>query len=148
MIKLHPNIITGSPTDLNQLSGSIYYIINCSINLNNLIIHQNFINANITKFDFETLNILNNIYNFIKSKILLNQTVFLLCENGLGNSLIVGIFILMKMYNMNCMSVYYEITKFNIINSYDFYSGLKNYEPYIITSNNYNFFNTNKMDIS
>jgi len=132
MIKIHSNIIIGSPSDLAQIINSVHYIINCSTNLNNIIVHPNYLNLNITQFTTESLNILNSVYDFVNNKILLNQNVFLLCDSGIGNSLIVGMFFIMKLLNLNYYNTYYNIATYNKINSYEFYAGLTYYEPYII----------------
>lgn len=143
MIKIHPNIIIGSPNELAQIINSVNYIINCSINLNNAILHSNYLNLNITQFTINSLKILNTMYDFINNKILLNKNIFLLCETGIDNSLIAGMFIIMKMLNLNYNTVYYKIATIYKIKYYDCYSGLKYYEPYIL---NYN--SGDKMDIS
>jgi hypothetical protein len=142
MIKIHSNIIIGSPNDLAQIINNVNYIINCSTNLNNAMLHSNYLNLNITQFTFESLKILNSMYDFINNKIILNKNVFLLCETGIDNSLIVAMFILMKMLNLNYNNVYYKITTIYKIKSYDCYSGLKYYEPYILNNSE------DKMDIS
>jgi hypothetical protein len=134
MIKIHSNIVIGSPTDLIQYIPYINYVINCSINLNNLFIDPNYINLNITKFDFSTLEILNKLVDFISYKISQNQNIFLLCENGINHSLIVGMFLIMKIHKINYNDVYYYLSSIHQINNYDFYCGLKYYEPYIIVS--------------
>ena len=141
MIKIHSNIIIGSPSDLAQNINNIHYIINCSINLNNAIIHPNYLNLNIIHFSFESLNILNSVYDFIINKILLNQNVFLLCETGIEFSLIVGMFIIMKMLNLDYYNTYCNIANIHKIKSYEYYFGLKYYEPYIYNCKD-------KMDIS
>lgn len=143
MIKIHSNIIIGSTNDLTHIFNYVHYIINCSINLNNLLVHPNYLNLNITQFTLDSLQILNSLYDFVNSKILLNQNIFLLCENGINNSLIVGIFLMMKLYKLNYADVYYQISARHSINSYDFYAGLKYYEPYII-----GYKISDKMDIS
>ncbi len=132
MIKIHSNIIIGSPSDLAQIINSVHYIINCSTNLNNIMVHPNYLNLNIPQFTLESINILNSVYDFLNNKILLNQNVFLLCDTGINNSLIVGMFCVMKLLDLNYYNTYYKIATFNKINSYEFYSGLKHYEPYII----------------
>ena len=132
MIKIHSNIIIGSPSDLAQIVNSVHYIINCSTNLNNMMVHSNYLNLNITQFTTESLNILISVYDFINNKILLNQNVFLLCDSGIGHSLIVGMFFVMKLLNLNYYNTYHNIATVHKINSYEFYSGLKYYEPYII----------------
>ena len=132
MIKIHSNILIGSPSDLTQIANSVHYIINCSTHLNNIIVHQNYLNLNITQFTAESLNILNSVYDFINNKILLNQNVFLLCDSGIGHSLIVGMFLIMKLFNLNYYNTYHKIATIHKINSYEFYSGLKYYEPHII----------------
>lgn len=134
MIKIHPNILIGSPPELQQVLPSVNFIINCSMNLNNLIVHPNYINLNISIFNQETLTYLNNLYNFIVEKICSNQNIFLLCETGINNSLIIGMFIIMKMFNLNYNQVYYTIANSHRINSYDFYTGLKFYEIHIISN--------------
>ena len=83
------------------------------------------------------------MYDFIIYKILLNNNVFLLCETGIDNGLIVGMFILMKMLNLNFNNVYYKIANIYKIKSYNYYSGLKYYEPYILK-----YTSEDKMDIS
>lgn len=143
MIKIHSNIVVGSLNDLQNVINTVHYIINCSPNLNNLILHPNYINLNITYFTFDSLQILNSMYDFIKSKIFFNQNIFLLCENGINNSLIAGIFIAMKLYNLTYNNIYYPISSLYSINSYDYYSGLKYFEPYII-----NYRPSDQMDIS
>jgi hypothetical protein len=142
MIKIHPNIIVGSPSDLSSVLNSVHYIINCSINLNNLIVHSNYLNLNIQQFTFDSLQILNSVFDFINCKILLNQNIFLLCENGINNSLVVGIFIIMKLHNSNYNDVYNYMSTIHQINPYNFYSGLKYFEPCIISKS------IDKMDIS
>ena len=132
MIKIHSNIIIGSPNDLTQLLNSVHYVVNCSISLNNLYVHPNYINLNIVNFSNDSLQILNSIFDFINWKILSNQNIFLLCENGISNSLMVGMFFMMKLHVLNYNDVYYRIATIHRINSHDFYSGLKYYEPYII----------------
>jgi hypothetical protein len=143
MIKIHPNIIIGSLSDLGQILGSVNYIVNCSTNLNNIISHPNYLNLNINQFTFESLQTLNSVYDFVFSKLVLEQNVFLLCETGIDKSLIVGLFILMKMHNLNFNSVYHNVANSNKINPYECYSGLKIYEPHIIA-----FGSGEKMDIS
>ena len=44
----------------------------------------------------------------------------------------VGMFFMMKLHVLNYNDVYYRIATIHRINSHDFYSGLKYYEPYII----------------
>ena len=143
MIKIHPNILIGSPTDFIPNIDYVHYIINCSTSLNNAIVHSNYLNLNITQFTLESLNILNAVFEFINNKISLNQNIFLLCETGIDYSLIVGIFIVMKKFNLNYHNAYYKIANIYKIKSYEYYSGLKYFEPYIL---NYNF--KDVMDIS
>ena len=76
MIKIHSNIIIGSPNDLTQLLNSVHYVVNCSISLNNLYVHPNYINLNIVNFSNDSLQILNSIFDFINWKILSNQNIF------------------------------------------------------------------------
>jgi len=142
MIKIHSNIIIGSPHDLAQIINSVNYIINCSASLNNLLVHPNYINLNIQQFTFNSLQILNSLFDFISWKISLNQNIYLLCETGTNYSLIVGMFVVMKLYNLSYSEVYYRLSSLHNIGSYDFYSGLKYYEPYIIIRDT-----NNKMDI-
>jgi hypothetical protein len=143
MIKINPNIVVGSLNDLPNILNSVHYIINCSVNLNNLFVHQNYMNLNIHHFSIDSLQLLNSLFDFIKNKILLNHNIFLLCENGINNSLITGMFVAMKLYNLTYNEVYYKISIIYPIHSYDFYSGLKYYEPYI---QDYNL--SDEMDIS
>lgn len=143
MIKIHPNIIIGSPSELTQIINSVHYIINCSIALNNKLIHPNYINLNISQFNYGSLQILNSMFDFINLKIRLNQNIFLLCETGIDNSLIVGMFIMMKLHNSYFKNIYYQILNiYNNIKPYDFYAGLEYYEQYILNAK------TNEMDIS
>lgn len=132
MINLQTNIFIGTPHDLQNIIHSINYVFNCSTNLNNLINHPNYINLNINNFSFETLQYLINLSDFIYQKTLLNQNIFILCENGIGSSLIIGMFYIMKCYNLDYNYVYTYISKIYSINHYDFYAGLKYFEPYII----------------
>jgi hypothetical protein len=132
MIKIHSNVVIGSTSDLNQILTHVHYIINCSTNLNNLFVHPNYLNLNITQFSIGSLQILNSVYDFINSKIQLNQNIFILCENGIGNSLIVGMFLAMRLYKLNYNQVYYQIATKHSVNHYDFYSGLKHFEPQIL----------------
>lgn len=131
MIKIHPNILVGSLHDLSQIINSVNFIINCSLNLNNAMTHPNYLNLNINQFSLDSLQTLNSVYDFVIGKISLNQNIFLLCETGIDKSLILGIFIMMKLYNLSYHTTYYNIAATNKINNYDSYSGLKNYEPYI-----------------
>lgn len=143
MIKLHTNIIVGSPNDLAFVFQTVNYIINSSPSLNNLINHPNFINFNINSFSFDTLQPLVNLAEFVKNKISLNQNIFLLCESGLLNSLILGMFIIMKFYNLDFDTVFQNISNTYHIHPYNSYSLLKYYEPYILS-----YPNSEKMDIS
>lgn len=149
MIKIHQNIIVGSINELAQLLNSVHYVINCSVNLNNSIVNPNYLNANIYNFSLQTLPTLNSIYDFVCGQIALGKNIYLSCETGLNQSLIVGMFIMMKMFNLNFYNVYLKICCTNKINPYDYYAGLTNYEPYILNySQNYNRNNDSKMDIS
>lgn len=74
---------------------------------------------------------MNQVYEFINNKILLNQNVFILCDTGLNNSLFVGMYFLMKYYNLNYHTVYHNIASSNKINSYEHYLSLTLFEPYI-----------------
>ncbi len=134
MIKIHSNIIIGNLSDLQQLINNVTYIINCSPNFAKLCSHPNYLNLNINNPIHETLNILNQISDFMYNKIMSNQNIFLLCDTGINNSLIVGMFFLMKFFNINYQSVYHNITLFSKINPYEFYLGLAQFEPYILKS--------------
>jgi hypothetical protein len=134
MIKIHPNIIIGNPNELHGLLNSVTYIINCSINLNNLINHPNYINLNIDKFSWESFYTLNELYKFINGKIIYGNNFFLLCDTGINNSLVVGIFILMNIYKAKYNDIYYQLAYTNKINSYEYYSGLVNFEPNILAN--------------
>jgi hypothetical protein len=144
MIKIHPNIIVGSINELAQVLNTVHYIINCSVNLNNYMVHPNYLNTNIQKFSLETLPTLNSIYDFVYQQVSLGKNIFLCCETGTNQSLIIGMFIIMKMFNINFYNVFYKIFYTNKINSYEYYSGLVNYEPYILSNTNTN----DKMDTS
>ena len=64
----------------------------------------------------------------------INNNIFILCESGIGISLIIGMFYIMKFFNLDYNTVYSNIAKNYIINHYKFYSGLIYFEPYIIKS--------------
>jgi hypothetical protein len=147
MIKIHSNIIVGSCDSLLQstILPHVHYIINCSTNLNNLIVHPNYINLGVDKFGFKTLRTLNSLSDFVNEKISLGNNIFLLCENGIGHSLVVGMFIIMKMHNINFDQVFNQLSASYNINNYDFYSGLKRYEPFI--KEEYKKNNNYKMDL-
>lgn len=136
MIVIHPNIIVGSVYDLTANFNNIHYILNCSISLNNLLFHPNYINLNISIFNQNSIQLLNSIFEFIYGNIELKYNIFILCETGINNSLIIGMFIIMKLYKLKYNDVYNSIVKNNIINSYYYYSGLIFYEQYILDKNN------------
>ena len=138
MIKIHKNIIIGSLMDLQHLLNSVTYIINCSPTFSKLLSHPNYLNLNINSPSAEKLNTLNQVTDFINNKVLLNHNIFLLCETGLNNSLIVGMFFLMKFYNVSYNTVYHNIAITNRINPYEFYLGLTSFEPHIIKTTSEN----------
>jgi hypothetical protein len=131
MLKIHPNIIVGTPYDLSLVLDKVNYIFNCSPNLNNLIVHQNYINLTLVNFSYETLQLLLYLYNFIIDKIAYNQNIFILCETGINSSLTVGMFLIMKLYKLNFDYVYHNIAHSHKIGSYELYSGLKHFELFI-----------------
>lgn len=144
MIKIHNNIIIGTPSDLQQLINYTTFIINCSPHLANLLNHPNFININITNPNLqEILYLLNQTSEFIYNKISSNQNIFIMCDTGINNSLIVGMFFLMKLHNINYYSVYYNIASSHKIHSFDFYLGLTHFEPHILKK-----IEENRMDLS
>ena len=134
MLKIHPNIIIGNPYDLSLVLDKVNYIFNCSSNLNNLIIHQNYLNLNISSFSYDSLYPLLNLYNYINNILINQQNVFILCVTGINHSLVVGMFIIMKLYNINFDIVYHNIIQTYKIGPYELYSGLKYYEPFIINN--------------
>lgn len=136
MIKIHPNVIVGNLSELQHALHEVTYIINCSPTYSQLINHPNYFNLNINNINHETLNILIQVCNFINSKILLNHNIFLLCDTGIGISLMVGIFFLMQYHNINYNTVYHNIAIAHKINPYEYYLMLIHFEPYILKFSN------------
>jgi hypothetical protein len=142
MLNIYKNIIIGTPHDLSLVMNNVHYIINCSVNLNNLIIHPNFININLTMIDNNALNLLFDLYCFVKNKIFINNTIFILCETGINTSLFVGMYLIMKLCNLPFNDVYNIIVNAIKIHPYNTYSILKYYENFIFQQTN------NNMDLS
>lgn len=131
MIKIHTNIIIGNLIDLQNLINNTTFIINCSSNYQKLFEHPHFLNLNLHNPLYDTYSILEQVYFFISSKIVFNQNIFILCDSGISDSLTVGIFFLMKFYNMNYKTVYNNLSLHYKINSYNYYSKLVNFEKHI-----------------
>jgi hypothetical protein len=128
MIKIHSNIIIGNFNDLQLLLPNVSFIINCFSGYSYLYNNPNFIN--VVNLEYNTFL---QLYNFINYKILLNNNIFILCDTGKNISLIIGMFFLMKYHNLNFNTVYYNIAYYNHINSYEYYSNLISFEPYILS---------------
>jgi hypothetical protein len=132
MIKIHSNIIIGNLCELQQIITNVSYIINCHHNYSQLSNHPNYLNLIINNINYETLNLLIQVYDFINNKILLNQNIFLLSDTGLNESLFIGMFFLMKFHNANYQTIYYNIAFNNRIYPYEYYASLTYFEPHIL----------------
>lgn len=129
MFCLFNNIFICSVNELPFLNlNNFNYIINCSIKLNYLINNNNFININIEHLSDKTIDNFIQIYNFININI--NSKIIILDETGKDLAMFLGIFIIMKYYNIDFNNVYDNIK--NYTHLYD-----KNYYLYLSYSDNF-----------
>jgi len=119
------------------------YILNCSINLNNLIISPNYINLNLNQPIQNLIPYIIQSLEFILNCLNNKNKIILLDETGKDDSIIVGIMFLMKIYNKNFNSIYDSISNYTQIHPKEYYSSIMNIEYYLIGfQNQYNGINT------
>lgn len=124
MFCIFNNIFICSVNELPLLNlNNFNFIINCSNKLSNLINNQNFLNLNIDQLSIENFN---EVYNFILKNI--NQKIIILDETGKDISMILGMFIVMKYYNVNFDLVYDNIKIYTDLYNKEYYSFLYNYK--------------------
>lgn len=121
------------------------YILNCSINLNNIIQSSNFINLNLDKpIDLLIENII-SILDFIYNSCACNYKIILLDETGKDNSIFIGIMFLMKIYNLNFDSIYNSLSNYICIHPKEYYNFILSIE-YFIIKNVYNYQNVQPIE--
>lgn len=121
MFCLMNNIYICSLHDLNMLNlSSVTYIINCDKKLNNYITNKNYLNLDVDSFN-------NNNYIKIKEAVEFiykhhqSSKIIILDETGIDNAMRLCIFLLMKIYKMDYLSIYNilaNLTKLNTLNNY------------------------------
>ena len=139
MYCLFDMIYTCSVQELENLNLSNFeYIINCSVNLNNVLMYSNIINANLNRpLNFmisDIIQLIDNIYNCHISGI----KIILLDETGIDNSMFITIMFLMKYHNKNFESIYSLISFNKLIHPKEYYNSINLIEYYLLN----NFSNT------
>lgn len=153
MFCLFDHIYFCGVNELNSLNlNNFNYILNCSTNLNNLIVSPNFINLNLSQPIENLISNINQILNYILDCLNNNLKIILLDETGKDNSISIGIMFLMKLYKRNFNSIYDSFTNYTQIHPKEYYSSIINIEYYLIGFGNSipinNILKTNSLTIN
>ena len=136
MFCLFDNIYFCGVKDLNSLNLSqIQYILNCSLNLNNLMSVPNYINLNLSQPINNLLPYINNSLNFIYDCLSKKYKIILLDDSGKENSIFIGIMFLMKYYKQNFENIYNSLSNYTSIYSKEYYNSISTIEYYLIGLN-------------
>ena len=116
-------------------------ILNCSTQLNNSLLCQNVINANLNKpinlMIYDIIQILEYIYNCCS----VNKKIIIVDENGIDNAMFITIMFLMKYYKKNFEEIYSTIILYKNIHPKEYYCSISMIEYYLI--NNFSNINNN-----
>lgn len=126
--------------ELNNLNlNNFSSIINCSSQLNNSLLSQNVINANLNKPINFMVSYIIQILDYIYNCCSLGKKIIIVDENGIDNAMFITIMFLMKYYKKNFETIYSTITLLKNIHPKEYYSSINLIEYYLIN----NFSNSN-----
>lgn len=141
MFCLFDNIYICGINEIQTLNlANFNYILNCSVQLNNVISSSNFINLNINKPINQMIDIINWCLNFIYSCCVEKFKIILLDETGKDNSIFIAIMFLMKYYNLNFDTIYNSFANYICIYPKEYYNSILSIEYFLINFHN-NLFN-------
>ena len=139
MFCLFDNIYFCGINELNSLNlNEIHFILNCSSNLNNLVLNPNYINLNLFQPINELIGYINNLLNFIFDCLTKKYKIILLDESGKDNAIYIGIMFLMKYYKQNFENIYNSLSNYTTIYPKEYYNSISNIEYYLIGLNSQN----------
>lgn len=138
MFCLFDQIYTCGVQELGNLNlQNFTYIVNCSVQLNNILTHQNVINANLDKplhyMINDIIQLLNSIYNCYVSGL----KIILVDETGIDNSMFVMMMFLIKYHKKNYDTIYSTISLYKNIHPKEYYISISSIE-YYLANNIYN----------
>lgn len=135
MFCLFSNIFVCGIQDLNYLNlANFNYIINCENKFNTCITSPNYINLNIDNFNQSNFNLMSDVYTWVENNFN-NNKIILLDETGLGNAMILAIYLIMRSKNEQFNTVYTNIGKYISLPVQTYYNILLINENQIIKNN-------------
>jgi hypothetical protein len=133
MFCLFDRIYICSIEELENLNISNFsYIINCSIQLNNILTYQNVINTNFDKPIYFIINNIIQLLEYIYNCYISGLKIILVDETGIDNSMFITIMFLMKYHKKNYDTIYSTITFYKNIHPKEYYISISSIEYYLL----------------
>lgn len=111
------------------------HIINCSDKLNNAIVNNKVINANLNKPINLMVNYILELLEFIYTNANSGNKIILVDESGVDNAMFIVIMFLMKLSNKNFETIYQTISASKNIHPKEYYNSINTIQYHLLNFN-------------